>query len=264
MRAQRPAGISAKRPSLAPRESEPAIVRPFPTIVGTAALRNIQQLAGNRAATTALLALQRDAPPQTAAEPGRIPTPQEQDQWDDPFPEDATFRILVDPTYGYNCFAWAVGPRRSSSSPALRTHPRWLDQVSDRAAGLRAVRRWSGRERRSDPLRRWRHPGAACRAEGGTAVWVAHVHQQTGGTEQVSGDLARPGGHERRPLRSCTPLLLVWSVRHGTGLGAAPSALIGCDRLRSAGEVEQVEDVRTRRISGRDVRMIEVADEAQP
>ena len=109
MRAQRPAGISAKRPSLAPRESEPATVGPLPTIVGTAALRNIQQLAGNRAATTALLALQRDAPPETAAEPGRIPNAQEQDQWDDPFPEDATFRILVEPTYGYNCFAWAVG-----------------------------------------------------------------------------------------------------------------------------------------------------------
>jgi len=113
MRAQRPAGASAKRPSPFPREAESAITGPLPTILGTAALRSIQQLAGNRAVATALLSLQRDAPSQTAvgpaSAPGRIPTPEERDQWDDPFPEDATFRILVEPTYGYNCFAWAVG-----------------------------------------------------------------------------------------------------------------------------------------------------------
>jgi hypothetical protein len=109
MRAQRPAGISAKRPSPAPRDAEPGIVGALPTTWGTAALRSIQQLAGNRAVATALLALQRDAPLQTAAAPGRIPDAQEQERWDDPFPEDATFRILVEPTYGYNCFAWAVG-----------------------------------------------------------------------------------------------------------------------------------------------------------
>jgi hypothetical protein len=109
MRAQRQAGISADRPSPAPTEARSAIVGPRPTIVGAAALRNIQQLAGNRAATTALLAVQRSAPPQTAAEPGRVPNAAEQEQWDDPFPEQATFRILVEPTYGYNCFAWAVG-----------------------------------------------------------------------------------------------------------------------------------------------------------
>ena len=109
MRAQRPAGIPAKRSSLATNEAEPALVGTLPTIVSAAALRSIQQLAGNRAATTALLALQRDAPPETAAAPGRVPSAEEQDQWDDPFPEDATFRILVEPTYGYNCFAWAVG-----------------------------------------------------------------------------------------------------------------------------------------------------------
>ena len=107
--AQRPARISAKRPSPAPSEAEPAIEGPQPTIVSTVALRNIQRLAGNRAVANALLALQRDAPPQTTAEPGRIPNAEEQDRWDDPFPEGATFRILVEPTYGYNCFAWAVG-----------------------------------------------------------------------------------------------------------------------------------------------------------
>jgi len=109
MRAQRPAGSSAKRPSPMSRGAEPAISGPLPTIVGTSALRTLQQLAGNRAATTALLALQRSDPPQTAAAPGRIPTAEEQDQWDDPFPENATFRIVVEPSYGYNCFAWAMG-----------------------------------------------------------------------------------------------------------------------------------------------------------
>jgi hypothetical protein len=109
MRAQRPAGISAKRPPPELREPQPAIMGPLPTMLTTAALRDFQQLAGNRAVTTALLSLQRQAPPQPAAAPGRIPNAEEQDQWDDPFPKDATFRILVEPTYGYNCFAWAVG-----------------------------------------------------------------------------------------------------------------------------------------------------------
>lgn len=109
MRAQRPAGGSARRPSPGRREAGPAIRGPLPTFVGPAALRTIQQLAGNRAATSALLALQRSEPPDTAAAPGRIPSAAEQDQWDDPFPENATFRIVVEPSYGYNCFAWAVG-----------------------------------------------------------------------------------------------------------------------------------------------------------
>jgi hypothetical protein len=109
MRAQRSAGNFARHPSPSPREARPAIAGALPPIVSTAALRTIQQLAGNRAATTALLALQRDAPPENAAAAGRIPNAQEQDQWDDPFPKDATFKILVEPTYGYNCFAWAVG-----------------------------------------------------------------------------------------------------------------------------------------------------------
>ena len=155
--------------------------------MSTAALRTIQQLAGNRAATTALLALQRE---RTAGEPppqpGRIPNAEEQDQWDDPFPKDATFRIVVEPTYGYNCFAWAVGDTsRDITSDTIYfaggyapTLDGWTKYLIERQ-GFSRYRRWSGRERRSDPLRRRRHPGAACRAQGGPAVWVAHVHQQT-------------------------------------------------------------------------------------
>jgi hypothetical protein len=109
MRAQRQAGIPTKRPSPAPTEAEQAIPRPLPITVSAAALRTIQRLAGNRAVADALLALQREAPAQTGAAPGRIPNAEEQDRWDDAFPEDASFRIVVEPTYGYNCFAWAVG-----------------------------------------------------------------------------------------------------------------------------------------------------------
>ena len=117
VRTQLPAESAAKRPPAKTREAEPAIIGPLPTIVGTAALRTIQQLAGNRAATTALLALQPSEPPQTAAEPGRIPNTEEQDQWDDPFPKAATFRIVVEPTYGYNCFAGRWATPRGTSLP---------------------------------------------------------------------------------------------------------------------------------------------------
>ena len=44
--------------------------------------------------------------------PGREPTPNEKTDWgvtDYSFPKLTEFRILREPTYGYNCFAWAVG-----------------------------------------------------------------------------------------------------------------------------------------------------------
>ena len=192
----------------------------LPTIWGTAALRSIQQLAGNRAVATALLALQRDAPLQTAAAPGRIPDAQEQERWDDPFPEDATFRILVEPTYGYNCFAWAVGDTsRDVTSDTIffaggyaSTLDGWTKYLIERQGFGRFA---DGLDASADLIlygtsaTRVQH--AARKA--GAVVWVAHVHQQTGRAEQVSGDLARPGGHERWPLRSGAPLFLARSVR---------------------------------------------------
>lgn len=85
-------------------------------------VRTLQRLAGNRAVVAALPAIQREepapapgaAPPTTGVAPdgpGRVPDREEQGDYDDAFPDQdmATFRILVEPAHGYNCFAWAVG-----------------------------------------------------------------------------------------------------------------------------------------------------------
>ncbi len=96
-------------------------VSAVPAEVRATWLADAQRLAGNRAVLAGLPTIQRDepaaapvtapAPGATQDGPGRVPTREEQGDWDDAFPDQdmATFRILVEPAHGYNCFAWAVG-----------------------------------------------------------------------------------------------------------------------------------------------------------
>lgn len=79
-------------------------------------VRSLQRSAGNRAAVAALTSLQRQEPAVPPASdmdgPGRLPKNRDElDTWGAAFPDaaTATFRIVVEPTAGYNCFAWAVG-----------------------------------------------------------------------------------------------------------------------------------------------------------
>lgn len=75
-------------------------------------------VAGNRAAIVALSSIQREEPtpaPSSGVDtdgPGRLPqSGDDTAAWGGAFraPDTATYRIIVEPTYGYNCFAWAVG-----------------------------------------------------------------------------------------------------------------------------------------------------------
>ncbi len=83
-------------------------------------IRAVQRLAGNQAVVTALgrLSVQR-AKPAEGPMPGRLPSAQEQNDWDDPLPRLKRFLVLREPASGYNCFAWAVGITSSDLTFAM-------------------------------------------------------------------------------------------------------------------------------------------------
>lgn len=82
----------------------------------------VQRLAGNRAVANEMtrLTVQREEPAPAAAAsgattapsvggPGREPTPAERVKWVTMLPNLTDFRIVVEPSYAFNCFAWALG-----------------------------------------------------------------------------------------------------------------------------------------------------------
>lgn len=121
--AHEPETGGAREPRTGPRanRTSPMII-PAPSVTRADWLSTLQRLVGNRAVAAELgrLAVQRDEPaPATAASgvstvpsgggPGREPTPEERVKWVFSLPNLTDFRVVVEPSYAFNCFAWAVG-----------------------------------------------------------------------------------------------------------------------------------------------------------